>query len=677
MSEILQPVARLSAPATVWLASRAESGRENAATRLGRAAAQVAGRLARLLAALPAASHGPAADGVAFLDAMAAEAQGRRAESARDAADPFERLADGLGLAPAERDLLLLAGLPEEHEGYGSVLRALHPRGEPRPSLGLCAQLLCENAHERLALRELLTTGAALRSGALTLAGDGPFFERSLLPADELWPALLGLEAWPAALRPLAVEPVRHGLEDWLEEPAARRAGAVLRARQPLLVLVLGETEEAALRRASTLAAEAGVEACAVALPPHEGADKLIGLHALLRGKLPLLRLSAPDGPGAAVVPPFAAFPGPVLVAARQGVSLARSARPVLAVPAEPLSPSARRRAWSGLLPELGAETSVLAARYRLEPAVAADVARDVRALARLEGVPASLDDVAESVRLRCNLTLSAGVKLVRPRASWDQLVLPEESRHKLREAKDRLLQQARVLDEWGFLRNRRGSRGVRLLLVGPPGTGKTLSAEVLACELGVDLLVVDISRVVSKWIGETEKNLAEVFDAAERSQAVVLFDEADALYGKRTEVSDAHDRYANLETAYLLSRLESFDGLCVLASNLRQNIDAAFLRRLEFVVEFHEPGAAEREALWRAHLPRQAPLQRDVDLRELSTLYPLSGALIRNASVAAAFVAAAEGGAITRHHLVRAVRREYQKAGRAFPGLPPGLAVA
>ncbi len=677
MSEQPPQVLRISAPAAPPPAARASQAGAGVAARLAARSAALAGRLARLLAALPAAAHGPAAEGVAFLNSMAHDVPSRADAVTVVADDPFERLAEGLGLVPVERDLLLLAGLPEEHEGYGSVMRALHPRGEPRPSVGLCAQLLCEDASERLALRALLTSGAGVRSGAFTLQGEGPFFERSLLPAEELWPALLGLDAWPAALRPLPVEALRHGLEDWLDEPGARRARAVLRARRALLLLVLGETEDAALARAATLASEAGVEVSALALAAHENADKWIGLHALARGRVPLVRLHAPEGPGAAQVPAFAAFPGPVLIAARQGVSLARSARPVLALSAEPLAPSARRRVWSGLLPELGAQADVLAARYRLEPDVARDVARDVRALAALDGQTPALDSVAESVRLRCNLTLSAGVKLVHPRATWDQLVLPDDARHKLEEARERLMQQARVLDEWGFLRGRRGSRGVRLLLVGPPGTGKTLSAEVLACELGVDLLVVDVSRVVSKWIGETEKNLAEVFDAAERSQAVVLFDEADALYGKRTEVSDAHDRYANLETAYLLSRLERFDGLCVLASNLRQNIDQAFLRRLEFVVEFHEPGAAEREALWRAHLPRQAPLARDVDLRELSTLYPLVGALIRNASAAAAFLAASEGGVITRHHLVRAVRREYQKAGRAFPGLPPGLAVA
>jgi SpoVK/Ycf46/Vps4 family AAA+-type ATPase len=223
-------------------------------------------------------------------------------------------------------------------------------------------------------------------------------------------------------------------------------------------------------------------------------------------------------------------------------------------------------------------------------------------------------------------------VQLVRPLARFEHLVLSADRLAQLREAVARLVHQGKVLDEWGFLAHRAGARGVRMLFCGPPGTGKSLSAEVLASALGVDLLVVDISRVVSKWIGETEKNLGAVFDAAERAQAVLLFDEADALFGKRTEVSDAHDRYANLETAYLLARLERFDGLAVLSTNLRENVDPAFLRRLEFVIDFEEPGPAEREALWRGHIPGDAPLAPEVDVRELAALYPVVGGLIRNA---------------------------------------------
>jgi SpoVK/Ycf46/Vps4 family AAA+-type ATPase len=268
-------------------------------------------------------------------------------------------------------------------------------------------------------------------------------------------------------------------------------------------------------------------------------------------------------------------------------------------------------------------------------------------------------------------VSLSSGLKIVRPTAGWQDLVLRPERKALLRESVERLLGQLKVLDEWRFLYGRSGARGVRMLFAGPSGTGKTLSAEVIAHTLGVDLLVVDISRVVSKWIGETEKNLAQVFDAAERSTAVLLFDEADALFGKRTEVSDAHDRYANLETAYLLSRLERFEGLAILSTNLRSNIDNAFLRRLEFVVDYEEPDVSERLELWRRHVPERAPLDNDVDFRQLAALYPVVGAWIRNASVAAAFLAATDGRAIAQAHFFHAVQREYEKAGRAFPGVP------
>jgi SpoVK/Ycf46/Vps4 family AAA+-type ATPase len=298
-------------------------------------------------------------------------------------------------------------------------------------------------------------------------------------------------------------------------------------------------------------------------------------------------------------------------------------------------------------------------------------VAADLRLVSRIEERAPDLNDVAASVRTRSGAAIGAGVRLVRPTATWDHLVLPRERLSQLAEAVDRLVLQARVLEEWRFLQHRSGARGVRMLFAGPPGTGKTLAAEVMANALGVDLLVVDLSRVVSKWIGETEKNLAEVFASAESARAVLLFDEADALFGKRTEVSDAHDRYANLETAYLLTRLERFEGLAILSTNLRQNIDNAFLRRLEFILDFQEPGRDERREIWRCHLPEAAPVASDVDLGELAALYSIPGGIIRNAAVAAAFLAAADGGSITRAHFLRAVRREYEKSGKAFPGMP------
>ena len=212
--------------------------------------------------------------------------------------------------------------------------------------------------------------------------------------------------------------------------------------------------------------------------------------------------------------------------------------------------------------------------------------------------------------------------------------------------------------------------RGARLLLTGPPGTGKSLAAAALATAAQTDLLVVDVSRIVSKWLGETEKNLAGVFDAAERTQAVLLLDEADALFGTRTEISDAHDRYANLETAYLLQRLDRFEGLVILTTNLRANIDVAFLRRVDFVVEFPLPDEPSRRELWALHLPTEQ-VDDDVDLPALARLYAVPGAWIRNCVLSAAYTAASTGDRIRQAHLVSAMRREYGKAAQPFPGEP------
>jgi hypothetical protein len=657
--------------------------------RLTRETGALAGRLAELLDQVLAA-QGEHAAAREFLHSMARAAREEPGDAWRRTAPhpppephPLDRLAGALALSPVEVDLLLLAGLPEEHEGYASVLRTLHPRGEPRPSVGLAAQLLCAAPEERRLLRAVLETGRAVRAGVVRLGEEGPFHERSLLPADSLWPALHGLEVWPAEVVRDADTDLPHpagagfaGLGSWLAGPDVAHALAALASGRPWTVLVTADSGEVAIERATALVAAAGAEPVRVLLPaaPAPGVERLVSIHSLARGVVPVLRIAPGEGPGSSSAPSFAEHPGPVVLCARAGTVAVRGNRPVVEVAATRLSASARAEMWSEAIPELREDAPLLAARYTVDPEVAVHAAGDARSLASLEGRAPDAEDVARSVRTRAGLILSSGVRLLRPAARWDQLVLSSERTAQLREALDRLLQQAQVLDDWRFLDGRAGARGVRLLFAGPSGTGKTLSAEVLAHALGVDLLLVDVSRVVSKWIGETEKNLAEVFDVAERAQAVLFFDEADAIFGRRTEVSDAHDRYANLETAYLLTRLERFEGLAVLATNLRQNIDPAFLRRLEFVLDFEEPGPAQRLALWQCHFPPSAPLAADVDLRELAALYPVVGGLIRNAAVAAAFLAAAEGTPITRSHVVRAVRREYDKSGRAFPGYPAGM---
>lgn len=247
---------------------------------------------------------------------------------------------------------------------------------------------------------------------------------------------------------------------------------------------------------------------------------------------------------------------------------------------------------------------------------------------------------------------------------AWDDLVLPPATRRRLRELVSAIRERDRVFDTWAFGRLA-GSRSVRALFSGVSGTGKTMSAAVIARELGRPLCRVDLSTVVSKYVGETERNLEVAFRATEAGQAILMFDEADALFGKRSLVSDAQDRYANIEVAYLLQRLETYDGVLVLATNLATNMDDAFSRRIHCEIDFPMPDQAAREQLWARALPPEAPVDADVDLDRLARMIPLSGGEIRNAALTAAFLAAHDERPIAMAHLVRAVARQRGRQGK------------
>ncbi|MBV9023158.1 MAG: ATP-binding protein [Streptomycetaceae bacterium] len=263
---------------------------------------------------------------------------------------------------------------------------------------------------------------------------------------------------------------------------------------------------------------------------------------------------------------------------------------------------------------------------------------------------------------------LERHARRIRPAVGWADLVLPETPLAQLHELALRARNRHRVLGEWRLSAGGGRGRGTLALFAGESGTGKTLSAEVVAAELGLDLYVVQLSSVVDKYIGETEKNLERIFSEADRTDAVLLFDEADAVFGKRSEVKDSHDRYANLESAYLLQRLESFDGIAVLTTNLRANIDEAFTRRLDLVVDFPFPDAGRRLALWR-HCLTHVPCADDIDPHPCARDFELTGGAIRSAVVTAAYAAAGRGEPATTADLLEGARREYRKAGRLVPG--------
>ncbi|MEU7649511.1 AAA family ATPase [Streptomyces huasconensis] len=320
--------------------------------------------------------------------------------------------------------------------------------------------------------------------------------------------------------------------------------------------------------------------------------------------------------------------------------------------------------------PDLRFDLAEAVAPYRLGAAQIRRAARAAANLAAFDGTAPTAAHVQSSARLQSAPLLDKHARRVRPQVGFADLVLPDEPLALLRELAQRARHRDKVLGEWRLRTGGGRGRGVVALFAGDSGTGKTLSAEVVAGELGLDLYVVDLSAVVDKYIGETEKNLERIFAEADRTDAVLLFDEADAVFGKRSEVKSSHDRYANLESAYLLQRLEAFDGIAVLTTNLRSNIDDAFTRRLDLVVDFPFPDVDQRVTLWRSCLSG-TPCAPDLEaeLTRCAKEFELAGGGIRSAAVTAAYLAAGRGGPVSGADVRAGARREYRKMGRLEPG--------
>jgi SpoVK/Ycf46/Vps4 family AAA+-type ATPase len=247
----------------------------------------------------------------------------------------------------------------------------------------------------------------------------------------------------------------------------------------------------------------------------------------------------------------------------------------------------------------------------------------------------------------------------------WDDLVLPKDTLEAVREVVRFARYRPFLLEDWGFAAKLPYGRGISAILAGPPGTGKTMVAQLLAKELGFDLYRIDLSQVVNKYIGETEKNLAKVFDEAETSHAVLFFDEADSLFAKRTNVTSSNDRYANLEVNYLLQRMETYEGVTLLATNLEQGLDEAFKRRVRFAIQFELPEADERRRLWRSMFPAQVPLAPDIDWDMIAKRFEMAGGYIKKAVLRAALMAAEAQRPLTTADLLEAARQEYREMGR------------
>ncbi|HWM87426.1 MAG TPA: ATP-binding protein [Kofleriaceae bacterium] len=338
-----------------------------------------------------------------------------------------------------------------------------------------------------------------------------------------------------------------------------------------------------------------------------------------------------------------------------------------------PLDEGARLEFWREALErrDLDADgADALASRFRIGPGT---IERVVSHVAARRSADAREDDVAgelgRAARQHIDVRLGKVASHIERLARWDQVALPDDVLDSIREFIGRVKHRRTVYESWGFENRVSTARGLVALFYGPPGTGKTMVAGLIARELGLDLYRVDLARITSKWIGETEKNLAEVFDAAEDGQALVLFDEADSLFAKRTEVKSSVDRYANLEVNYLLQRLDSFEGVAILTTNMEGSIDNAFKRRMTLRLAFPFPDEEMRVRLWVAHIPPEVPTRGDFDFAELARRFPMSGGYIRNSALRAAFLAAQEALPLSQEHLVRAIQLEYRELGKLSTG--------
>ena len=397
----------------------------------------------------------------------------------------------------------------------------------------------------------------------------------------------------------------------------------------------------------------------------------VLGREALLRGAgLIIAPVEALTARTAEVVLRLTRLPIPLVLIGASAWDPRWSDAVPLVIDASRLSVDERSQLWREELGQLAGDIDVgdVAAQFVFGPRQVAAAVDSARATARLnDGVPIE-SDLRRGARLQNAAGLERLARRIEPAVCWPELVLPDKPLNQLRELAVRARHRERVLSDWRMRPGGGRGTGVTALFAGDSGTGKTMAAEAIAADLGLDLYAVNLATVVDKYIGETEKNLERIFAEASNVSAVLLFDEADSIFGKRSEVRDAHDRYANIESAYLLQRMETFDGVAVLATNLRANIDEAFMRRLDMVVDFPMPDDAARLALWQRCFAGAAPARDDLDFEFYARSFPLSGGNIRSAAITAAYLAAGAKSSIEDAHVSAAIQQEYRKLGRLLP---------
>lgn len=634
------------------------------------------------------AAREPSFDPAALTSEEAAAESNLRAKStAQQARLPLDALCESLGLLHFEQEALLLCAAPEIDRSYERIYAyILDDLGRRFPCVELLCSLTSASLPERLRRRRMLGRfGKLRRCGLLTACGEPPTeLRQELRLASGLLdfltggaPGLLDQFRDPAEMGVLNQTELPPGVE----KDRVKNLGDALRDGRVGVIGIWGPRHSGHEEVAIALAEECGkplrrfMPADAPAGEPAHLLDEALRAAAVLGAVLWIHTdaLAEPDAERTRVAcaEKLSASCVPVVLSGsrpwRPATLLA--ARPYSEIELEPPDYAARRSMWLNALPDAEpAQLEDLAARFRVGPSDVRAIARTARTGARIAGKVCAAewsDHVGAACAAVTRQASTHFATIVKSKRGPADLVLPAPLHREVLEVAKFYRAWPRVAEGWGFARLETGAGGIKALFTGDSGTGKTLAAEVIAGELGMPLLKVDLAQVVSKWVGETEKHLEQAFREAEDGHAVLFFDEADALFGKRGEVQHGIDRYANLEVSFLLQRLEDYCGLVILASNLKDNIDSAFTRRFHVVVHFPRPEPTERHRIWQLAFARNAPLEDQVDLAALSTLN-MTGAGIVGSARTAALLAAAEGmQSISKSHLVRAIARQYRREAR------------
>ena len=582
---------------------------------------------------------------------------------------PMQLLAARMQLSETEVDVLWLLACLELEPMLSAAAQALAAPGAHELNAQVVSLLAGEAGRFGRAEADRLATLGLIET---TIDPRVPMWRRAIRAHDRVVELATGTFALDHELHLVAELRVHPPKPDSVHHDACPPELVAGLARRDAFVVVIGPAGSGRLELISRAAAASNrqllvVECERLATEPEALSRQLRAVHreARLHSAAPVFRnLSALAGRADSFLRQLGIELDVAILATAREHGTWGVGRPVVtvevALPAEPT----RRSLWIAALPDSDAATiEECAARYTISPALITSVAAG--ACAAAASTSPGIDHVHLALRGHLESSLAGLARRIETKQTWDDLVLPPEQFALLIELVARVKHRHQVLETWGFAEKVGRGTGLAALMSGPPGTGKTMVAGLVARELGLDLYQVDLSRVVSKFIGETEKQLAALFEAAESGQAILLFDEADSLFGKRTEVKSSNDRYANLEVNYLLQRIESFSGICLLTSNHESAIDDAFKRRLAFHIRVPMPDEAHRALLWTAMIPDRAELANDIDAQRLAREFVMAGGYIRNAALRGAFMAAEQAMPISHEHLLQAARREYESMGK------------